>query len=211
MRDTSGRLLSHLPAIYRESETLSQLLGLFEDFLFTKGPEPLATHPRCESSPAWVSINESIVTLSRLIDPFQTPSDFLPWLSQWVALSDYEGIKELQQRRLIEKIIPLYASRGTKTYLAQLLALFTPQNTRIHIDDNVDAGFTLGNAKLGIETILSSDQPFRFKVNIVMPAAMEYIPDGSANQKIWRRRLRRVIDLAKPVHTVYQLECTNKS
>ena len=57
--------------------------------------------------PGWTSA-EAPGVLSQRRDAF------LPWLAQWVALSGAASLPIERQRRLIGRIVPLYASRGTR-------------------------------------------------------------------------------------------------
>jgi phage tail-like protein len=186
-----GPLLSHLPGIYHSSEDLRELLSVFEEVLF--GPGELALEPQ-------------IARIHSYFDAFETPDEFLPWLSEWVAVSHKTGLLPIRQRELLAKIVPLYAERGTKTYLAKLLQFFSPEGTEITIEDHELPGFIIGTAEIGVDSWLERDRAFWFKVKIRVPS-----PGGSAArqaqlQNEWQERARQVIDLAKPAHTMYQLD-----
>ena len=206
MASANGRLLSHLPAIYHASEDLRELLAVFEATLF--GPDGQDEHkkqPR-RSLDEILPVGDSIATISSLFDAYETPGDFLPWLAQWVALSFLEGLTVEQQRDLLAGIVPLYAQRGTKIYLKKLLKFFNPQKAKISIDDQGLAGFVIGTASVGIDTQLERDRPFWFRVKIDMSALA--IDSDRQSEFIAQRekRIRRVIDLAKPAHTLYELD-----
>jgi phage tail-like protein len=182
-----GPLLNHLPAIYHTSEDLCKLLAVFESVLFGADGKGL-TH--------------SIATIASLFDAYKTRTEFVPWLAQWVALTQLSGLCEQRQRELLATIVPLYAQRGTKVYLARLLEFFKPENTTVEIEDRELQGFIVETAKLGLDSRLEHDRPFWFQVRIHTSA-----PVGDADaQRGWEARLRRVIDLAKPAHTLYELD-----
>lgn len=206
MDSANGRLLSHLPAIYHGSEDLRELLAVFEATLF--GPDGQDEHKKLprRSLDEILPVGDSIATISSLFDAYETPGDFLPWLAQWVALSFLEGLTVEQQRDLLACIVPLYAQRGTKIYLKKLLTFFNPQKAKISIDDQGLAGFVIGTAYVGIDTQLERDRPFWFRVKIDMSALA--IDSDSQSEFIAARekRIRRVIDLAKPAHTLYELD-----
>ena len=189
MPSPPGPLLNSLPAIYHTSEDLRQLLAVFEAVLFgVDGQEPSIVH--------------SIATIASLFDAYKTPKELVPWLAQWVALTHLSGLSEPRQRDLLARIVPLYAQRGTKTYLESLLEFFKPEHTRVEIDDRELQGFIVGTARIGLDSQLERDRPFSFRVRLHTSSPM-----GDADEQTrWEERLRRVIDLAKPAHTLYELD-----
>src|SRR5262249_34690124 len=121
MRSTPGPLLSHLPAIYHTSENLRVVLAVLEAVL-------LGVEEKESDGERWQQLldgrrplADAIASISSLFDACHTPREFLPWLAQWVALSDLKRLPEERQRQLLAKIVPLYATRGTKNYLKELL------------------------------------------------------------------------------------------
>lgn len=206
MPDTHERLLQHLPTIYHKWETLRQLLALFENFLF--GRQRPETEEQCSrhTKSEQLSVADNIAAVAGLFNARQTPLEFLPWLSQWVALSGFDDLSEAHHRRLIAQIVPLYALRGTKVYLEKLIDLFKPDALQVEVDDSGLQGFKVGDSKVGVNTVFLSERPFWFRVTVTPPSSGESGTDFNAIRKQWERRLRRVIDLAKPVHTMYELD-----
>ena len=191
-RNPPGPLLSHLPGIYHSSEDLRELLAGIETVLF--GPDSRA-------------LERQIARIATYFDAAETPDEFLPWLGQWVALSHMDGLSLVRQRKLLLEIVPLYAKRGTKAYVARLLELFSPDGAEITIEDHALPGLIIGQAKIGIDAWLEADRPFCFEVKVRAPRP----PDGNAEAEVqlqseWREWARRVIDLAKPAHTTYDLD-----
>jgi phage tail-like protein len=123
--DTAQRLLSLLPAIYRENEFLGRYLWAFEQVL--------------------LELEQRIDTLDTLFDPLALPDRdlaFLPWLASWTAFTLRANLPIEQQREFIAKLIPLYRRRGTKENLEKLLAIFvqvTPTITENVSDAGADA------------------------------------------------------------------------
>jgi phage tail-like protein len=189
-----GPLLSHLPAIYhrRECEDLHNLLSVLEGVLFGPGPKGL---------------EHKIANIAALFDVYNETleEDFVHWLGQWVAFTHVDGLTLQQQRKLIANLVPLYAKRGTKEYLAEILKFFTPVNSIICIRDQLQ-GLLVGSARIGSDSVLERDRPFWFKVRICAPHPGVYEEERTRLKKEWKDRARRTIDLAKPVHTMYQLE-----
>lgn len=206
MPETYGRLLQHLPAIYHKSETLSQLLALFEKFLFGQDRPETENQWDRKTGNEPLAVADHIAAIASLFHARQTPREFLPWLSQWVALSDFADLSEAQHRQLVAQIVPLYAMRGTKVYLEKLLELFKPESFQIEVDDSGLQGFTVGKSEVGRDTVFLTDRPFWFKVTVTLPASEKARTDFNAFRTQWEQRLHRVIDLAKPVHTLYKLD-----
>lgn len=203
MPDTRGRLLHHLPAVYHKPGTLCQLLTLFENFLFGQDQTETEKERSRQTGADSLPLADNIAAIASLFNARQTPREFLPWLSQWVALSDFGDLTEAQHRQLIARIVPLYALRGTKVYLERLLELFKPENFQIKVDDSSLQGFTIGTSKVGEGTVFLSDRPFWFRVIVTLSASEKNRADLNAFKAHWEQRLCRIIDLAKPVHTLY--------
>jgi len=193
MSSTPGPLLNYLPAIYHTSEDLRQLLAVFEAVLLGGDGKGLG-----QERP----IVDSIAKIASLFDAYETPREFVPWLAQWVALSHLSGLPEQRQRELLAEIVPLYARRGTQTYLEQLLEFFKPANTSIVVEDRELPGFIVGTTRIGIDSWLVYYRPFWFIVRVYTAAS---VGDAGGFIAQWEEQLRRVIDLAKPAHTLYEL------
>lgn len=200
--NASGRLLAQLPGVYHSSEDLRNLLSGLEVILF----EP---HER--------SLELQIVEIATLFDVVKAPDelapwlsqsrdDFLPWLAQWVALSRAAGLPLERQRRLVRRIVPLYAWRGTRRYLTELLEFYLPENTEIRVEDQEFIGLVVGKARIGLDSWLEHDRPYWFKVTIRMPESASAAKPRALGRNDWQERIRQVIELAKPAHTTYDLE-----
>jgi len=187
----SGKLLDQLPGVYHSSEDLRALLSALEIILFEPNKQALESQ---------------IAGIARLFSAMETPDEFLPWLAQWVALSRRMGLPLEQQRRLVGTIVPLYAWRGTKHYLIELLKFYLPEGAEIRVEDQEFTGLVVGKARIGLDTWLEHDRPFWFKVTIRVPSSGT---DGERSlqwQDEWQMRVRQVIELAKPAHTTYELD-----
>src|SRR5262249_24952713 len=127
-------------------------------------------------------------------------------LSEWVALSQASGLSLERWRRLVGRIVPLYAWRGTRHYLTELLSFYLPEDSDVQVDDRDFVGLIVGRSRMGVDTRVERDRLFWFKVMIRMPN----VPDAAENRVLgrneWLERIRRVIELAKPAHTTYDLE-----
>lgn len=187
------RLLAQLPGVYHASAALRQLLGAFEAIL-------------CEPHERALEVQIARIAMLFDVTPQELPAwlserrdALLPWLAQWVALSDPGALSLEGRRRLIGHIVPLYARRGTGHYVTELLRFYLPDDADIGVEDRQFRGLVLGQARVGVDAWLAEDRPFWFKVTIRMP-------DTAGGRTDWGERIRQVIDLAKPAHTTYDLE-----
>lgn len=158
---TAQRLPSYLPAIYRDDQFVGQYLWAFEQLL--------------------LDLEQRVGDLATLFDPLETPAEFLPWLSSWVAFTLRADLSLPQQRNFIARIVPLYRRRGTKDNLEELLSIFTR----------------------GLPTIVESDDTgpaHRFRITLRLNAAL---PEDQRRQIAIAHAL---IDLEKPAHTDYDLD-----
>ncbi len=204
MRRDTEQLLPMLPAIYHGSDDLASLLAIFEDILYgIEQDHPNKEKRRLSIMETW-PIVDSIATIPSLFDAYETPREFIPWLSQWVALSDTEDLSENAKRQLIAHIVPLYAKRGTSDYLKEILTCIIPEIKKVAVEDQNMGNFILGKARIGSTTRFEQDRPFWFRVDITV-----FLPEGSSTIKefkfILEEKIRRVIDHAKPAHTLYEL------
>jgi phage tail-like protein len=189
-------LLQHLPAVYHEAPQLRELLGAFEEVLLGPGEH---------GAPG---LEQRIAALPELLDAEtlyrsgeRERREFLPWLAQWVALGDLPGLNHEQLSRLIPRIVPWYASRGTRGHLEALLALLLPE-LNAEVDDQELPTLMVGASRVGRETRLGGDLPFWFVVRLR--------PRTGTLAEEQRARLstlaRAVTDMAKPAFAAYRLE-----
>ncbi|HNG37304.1 MAG TPA: phage tail protein [Nitrosomonas sp.] len=194
-----NQLLQYLPEIFQQDTTRDFLLA-FEKILLGRQDDE-ATIKEIDKDPQLANqqgLEQILDHLARYFVPGTNPSDsttpdeFLPWLSQWVALSlrwditrDANTNNDIR-RRFIAEMVQLYRYRGTKKSMQKLLAIFSQADEKdVHIDDEID------------------DKPYFFK--ILLP--LEELKD-SDHEKEFERRMElahSVIRLEKPAHTYYQL------
>jgi phage tail-like protein len=197
-----GRLLGQLPGVYHSSADLQRLLAVFEAILFEA--DERALEPQIADTATLLDLVKASNELAPWLS--QARDDFLPWLGQWVALSNAAGLSVEGQRRLLGRIVPLYAWRGTGRYLTELLAFYLPEKSEIRVEDQEFVGLILGRARIGSDTWLERDRPFWFKVTVRLPETVAAADQRGLGRSDWQARIRQVVDLAKPAHTTYDLE-----
>lgn len=209
MTTTPGeRLLASLPPLFQERDAtgdLAALLGAFQSLFFDGSGEAAgATLPGIERSLQAIPTLFAPLGTANSADA-STPEPFVRWLAEWLAFTPQALFSTAELRRIITGIVPLYGLRGTRDYLVRLLQLCFEAIAEVHVDDRPRVGFTIGASLLGSDTRLAEGRAFFFRVVVVMKVA------GSARLehdigKSFERRLRAVIDFAKPAHTVYELQ-----
>jgi phage tail-like protein len=105
MSKSAQRLLSYLPAIYRDEPLAGRYLWPFEQLL--------------------EGLEQQIEELPRQLDPSEAREEFLPWLSSWVAFTLRADLDVNRQKQFLLRVVSLYRRRGTKENLYELLSIFT--------------------------------------------------------------------------------------
>jgi phage tail-like protein len=204
------RLLASLPAVYGESDAsgdLVRLLGVFEQLFFgsrTNDALPASPLPGIERTlsdiPAVLALEAD--DAAQGAGAPQAPDRFVQWLAAWLSFTPHALFAPPALRRIVAGIVPLNGLRGTRAYLSRLLELcFEGELARVEIDDEPSTGFTIGHSLLGRDTRLSMTGPFHFRVFVALQADAA----SPRSSRALERRLRAVIDYAKPAHTAYEL------
>jgi phage tail-like protein len=220
---TSRRLLDLLPAIYREGEAgdgaaasdLPALLAVFDALFFddrtaNAGARLPGIASRLDALPALfapLGLEADPADPSDPADPddiARTPARFLPWLASWLAFTPRELLEPWRLRRVVAGIVPLHGRRGTRAHLEALLALCFEEIAGVRIDERGQAGLRVGSSRLGTDSLLAEEQPFRFGVDVALRPGRAGAPAGAPPARL-EQQVRAVIDFAKPAHTVYEL------
>lgn len=170
--------LQYLPAILQVDPVLGHFLLAFERILSSSDPLD-------SPSPA---LEEYIDRISTYFNPVETPSEFLPWLAGWVALSLRDDWGEKTKRLFINQIVPLYRLRGTKTGLEKILKLYLSSDS------------ILEKVVEKVEIFEFDNLPHYFQVQLTLP--------DRDRDLYWRtaKIAKAIIDREKPVHTFYALK-----
>jgi phage tail-like protein len=192
------RLLDNLPAIYRGSASLRDVLAAFEELLFTGHHDAKAELAGIESRLRAVpSLFAPLGLDGGDASSLRTPAHFLPWIASWLAFTPHALFEPEQLRRIVAGLVPLYGRRGTRAYLKQLLELCFEDVAQVRVDERDLTGLCLGRSRIGVDTLLAEQRPFWFSVDVRV--------HSTARVEQLEPRLRAVIDFAKPAHTVYDL------
>ena len=115
-------------------------------------------------------VEESLDLLPRLVDPQLASPDTLPWLAQWLALELPHVADDAQKRALIERAVQLFARRGTRSSIAELVELHTGIRPAIVEAFSERRVWALGvSSRLDFDTRLASLDP----VGVVVPDTAE--------------------------------------
>ena len=200
--------LTYLPQIFRKQTEkgklpfLGQYLKIFEAMLSGRSDSDVT------------SLEERITGFKDYLDPGLTPvddvsaerlkSEFLDYLAHWVALTFDQNWELDKKRRWLQKIVPLYKKRGTKSGLTEYLNMFLGNQV---IVEEPPGGFIIGepeNSTIGVNTYIAGAPAyfFRVKINYGYPPNEFRIDEW----KNLRKGTRTIVDLEKPAHTYYHLD-----
>jgi phage tail-like protein len=197
----SKRLVEYLPAIYREDSFLEKYLSAFEKILLGRNDDKKI--PGEKDGAETRSLEETIDAIPSLFDPAKTPTDFLPWLASWVALSLRADLDVGAQRNFVANIIQRYHRRGTKNNLIELLRLFT--TTMPEIDERAVPSAEFKERHHEFDSVT---RPLHFfKVSVSFTDADPTAEDIKRTRAI----AHAIIELEKPAHTFYELETSFSS
>jgi phage tail-like protein len=177
--------VNFLPQIYQRSDLTGR--SFVRDFLW------IVQHLQFET-------DEKLENLDQYFDPHECPKEFLDYLASWVALTLEAGWPETKKRSLIKKAVELYHLRGTPRGLRVYLRIFTGVDPVIIENAWPFEGFVVGvSSTVGVDTVLTHqvDRAHTFVVHIPLP-----IDDVDIDTI---RRIHRIIEQEKPVHTDYYL------
>lgn len=183
------QLFTYLPDILREDPGARDFLKAFEHILLGN-----ADSPPDEQGKTLQGLEQILNNLPRYFSPGRDETDgvpdaFLPWFSQWLALSLRADITQNPakdnaiRRAFIARMAELYRYRGTKKSMQELLQIFTSRD--VTIDDQVEGESHYFKVMLNLEAIKTSDSREAFE------RAKELA--------------HSVIRLEKPAHTRYLL------
>jgi phage tail-like protein len=197
--------LDYLPAVFQEEADPSGFL-----LAYLQGFEQVLTGHGDPQDPGLEEILDGIQTaagpqlagLERYFTPqaaapdLQTEPQFLPWLSEWVAMALRQDATEAQQRRLIANAVSLYRIRGTAEGIRQVLAAY---DIGVEIDEDLEA-FQIGvHSSLGDDTRINGGAPYAFRVRAHLP-----VPDPT-QRHLLTQRITAIVDAEKPAYTFYEL------
>lgn len=187
-----SRYRNDLPAYLHSDLFLGRFLLAFEKMLSGLPEEETAPfQPQLftgAGAPLW-GLETIIANIHTYLDPQQTPSEFLPWLASWVALSLREDWDDKVKRQFISQIVPLYQIRGTIRGLKKMLQIYLESSG-------------LSYPERTISVFEFDDHPHYFQVQLALPSNQVIQPD-----RYWRecRAAKAIIDHEKPAHTFYAL------
>jgi phage tail-like protein len=156
----SERLLGYLPGIYH-TDFVARFLGIFESIL--------------------APVEWTVANFDLFLGPGTAPAAFLPWLANWYTISFDASWSEAQRRALLAAAPAIYARRGTRWALTEVLAIYTGDEPEIvEFEDE--------------------DDPFTFTVRFPF-----------ARGKMDETLLEQIVDAHKPAHTNYRLRFAGES
>lgn len=184
-------LTDYLPEIFRDGSLESVFFRTFDLFLFDH---------RVDANNGKSSLSETIISISSFYDPEKVPSNYLKWLSEWVALGARFSLDERIQRLLIKNANYIHAYGGTRKGLLDVLDIVL--NFR-DVNARTDEG---RNKEFGRDLILSEieNKSLEIKINdgglFVFDIVFSY-QDKNDEEYIKKRGLiKSVVSMVKPAY-----------
>lgn len=195
--------LDYLPAVFQDDPDASAFLAAY-----LLGFEQVLTGVGDPGDPGLEEVLDGIsgptgpelAGLERYFTPvaasggLQAGSEFLEWLSGWVALTLRQDATEAQQRRLIANAVSLYRLRGTAEGIRQVLAAY---DIGVEIDEDLEVMEIGVHSTIGVDTRINGGAPhvFRVRAHVADPGQLLTLT----------QRISAIVDAEKPAHTTYQL------
>jgi phage tail-like protein len=180
-------MLEYLPEIYSEDEFLGQYLAAFERILL-----------RNHDAGGAPGLEQMIEGVAHYFDPLRTPTEFLDWLSGWVALSLRADLDEFRQREFIRNAVRLYHLRGTKKGLEEAVSIYTRLGASI--TETAEPFQLERHSRVGVDTMVEGGAPFVFRVLINLSTT------DPAEIKKQSDVVTAILSVEKPSHTQFVLE-----
>ncbi len=177
-----SRYFANLPAWLRRDPQLGRVLLAFERIL--DGVDDL---PEGTADPGVPALTALIERLPAYLRPgpgeqaeTRAPTEFVPWLARWVAVTLREEWDEEAKRRVVAGAMQLYRLRGTREGLASMIAVYVGLRESVKIHEFAAV-------------------PHFFQVEVTLASRD---PKALARTD---RSVRAIIDQEKPAHTFYGL------
>ena len=175
--------IDYLPAVFHDDPFLGQFLLAFEAILSGDSTGK-------EKDKFAKGLDQQVDDIHTYVAPQDAPTDFLPWLAGWVALSLRDDWEEKVKRDFIQQIIPLYKKRGTAAGLKAMLRIYLQKEIKRETDGKTEY----------VEIFEFEAIPHYFQVQLRL---------DTQNQAEFHRKqtvARAIIEQEKPAHTVYALQ-----
>ena len=185
LRVSKQSLVRHLPAIYQpgkpgESGFITRFLWIFQHF--------------------FDGLNTQINDIHTLFRPESVSREFLPWLASWFAVSFRPDMDEATRRRVLKRAVQLFAMRGTKGEIEEMVRLQTDLDIEILEKPWPYRGIRTGDSRIGVDTMVLPAIPEAFCFIVRVPVGYDEI-DLSTLLVLYE-----VLNSEKPAHTNYLIE-----
>lgn len=183
LRVSKQSLIRFLPTVYQpkapeEPNFLKEFLWIFQHI--------------------YDSVVEKVDRIHELFDPYTTPSEFLPWLASWFALSLDDTMDESKRRKVLKECASLYRIRGTRRAIERMVKLFTDVDITIEENRWPYKGFRIGiSSTIGVDTMVLPEVSMSHTFIVKVPKKFEEIGEDRL------ARIHEIILAEKPANTNY--------
>ncbi len=178
-------LVRHLPAIYQpgkpgESGFVMRFLWIFQHF--------------------FDDLNSKLDNMHNLFRPYSVPTEFLPWLASWFAVSFRPGMEEAARRKVLKQAVHLFALRGTVWEIREMVRLQTGLEIEILEKPWPYRGVRAGETRIGVDSMILPQIPEANCFIVKLPVGYDDM-DLSTLLVLYE-----VLNSEKPAHTNYLIE-----
>lgn len=178
-------LVRYLPAIYQpgkpgESGFVTRFLWIFQHF--------------------FEDLNSKLDNMHNLFRPYSVPSEFLPWLASWFAVSFRPGMDEAARRKILKQAVHLFGLRGTAWEIQEMVRLQTGLDIEIVEKPWPYRGVRAGETRIGEDSMILPQMPESYCFIVKVPVGYDDM-DLSTLLVLYE-----VLNSEKPAHTNYLIE-----
>jgi len=147
------------------------------------------------------SVSRRIDTIHELFNPYTTPTEFLPWLASWFAVSFDETMDEARRRRILREAAALYRIRGTREAIERMVKLFVGIEVKLIENRWPYKGLRIGvSSTIGVDTMVLPEVSMSHTFIVQVPAKASELDESVLV------RLHRVLEAEKPASSNYFLQ-----
>lgn len=151
------------------------------------------------------SVSDKIDNIPNLFNPYETPSQFLPWLAGWIGFVLDEDWPDGKKRYLLRRAVDYYRIRGTVKGLKLFLSIFTDVEPEI-----IENAWPFNGFQIGVHSTMDFDTIIFPVVNVSHCFIVDIPLDPEEISEYTIIKIHDIIRSEKPAHTMYYLRFKGK-
>lgn len=151
------------------------------------------------------SVSQKVDDIPSLFRPYDTPVEFLPWLSSWLAFVLDEDWPEEKKRYLLRRAVDYYRIRGTIKGLKLFLSIFVGVEPEI-----IENAWPFSGFQIDVHSTMDFDSVIFPVVNLSHCFIVDIPLDPGELSEQMIVKIHDIIRAEKPAHTLYYLRFKGK-